>query len=285
MSGLLSGLEQFGLGELSKRDVFEDVNGEKKSSTKDNKGTKEVKEKTEEEYLFDKSYTCPCCDREFKTKAVRTGKAKLIGTDMDLHPKYQGVDPLKYDAVVCPNCGYAALTRYFDKLLFAQSKLIKEQISPKFTKLPETGAFFSYEDALLRHRLALVSAMVKKSKISERAYICLKTAWILRSKAEQETNPEEKKELAAQELEFLTTAYDGFVEAIQKEMFPICGMDESTLNCVLCELGRRIGRFEEAYRLVGRILTSRSSSERIKNHARMIKEKIQEEYQPSGMTE
>ena len=105
MSNLLEGLEALGLGGVSKMDVYEDVESKEKKAEA---GAAEVHEKSEEDFLFDKTHVCPVCDTEFKCSAVRVGKAKLVGTDSDLRPKYQGMDPLKYDALVCPRCGYAA---------------------------------------------------------------------------------------------------------------------------------------------------------------------------------
>lgn len=273
MSSLLEGLEDLGLDNVSKMDVYGDIEAKNKKKAEN----EEKKEKTEEDYLFEKTYTCPVCDEEFKVSAVRTGKAKLIGTDSDLRPRYQGIDPLKYDALVCPRCGYAALTRFFPSITFAQTKLVMEQISQKFHAQIKNEGVFTYDDAILRHRLALANAMVKKSRISERAYICLKTAWLIRSKGEETTNEAEKKALLAQELEFLTTAYEGFNEATTKENYPICGMDEMTMFCMLGDIGRRIGRYEEAGRLISRVIVSRNASDRVKNKAREIKELITKE--------
>lgn len=271
MSSLLSGLEDLGLGGLDDMEVYGDVESKAKKLVQPEA---EKQEKTEDEYLFDKTYTCPVCDEEFKTSTVRTGKAKLIGTDSDLRPRYQGVDPLKYDAIVCPRCGYAALSRFFTTITGAQIKLVMEQISRKFHATIKTDGVFTYDDAILHHRLSLASAVVKHSKVSERAYICLKTAWLLRGKQEECGKEAEKKELLDQEQEFLRTAYEGFNEATAKEDYPICGMDEMTMLCLLADLARRIGKYDEAGRLISKILTSRTATERIKNKAREIKELI-----------
>lgn len=269
MGSLLAGLEGLGLDSLSDMEVYEDVE-EKEKKAKD---AGEKKEKTEEDFLFEKSHTCPVCEKEFKISAVRAGKAKLIGSDSDLRPRYQGVDPLKYDAIVCPNCGYAALTRFFTTISAAQAKLVMEQISRKFHAEIKLDGMFSYDDAILYHRLCLASAVVKHSRVSERAYICLKTAWLIRTK--KEAAPEtEKAGLDAQENEFLKTAYEGFTEAMSKENYPICGMDEMTLYCLLADIGRRIGKYEEAARMISKVIVSRSASDRMKNKARDIKELI-----------
>ncbi len=89
MSSLLSGLEALGLGGVSDMEVYEDVETKAKREKKENVSA-EQHEKTEIDYLFEKTHTCPVCDEEFKSSAVRTGKAKLIGTDTDLRPRYQG---------------------------------------------------------------------------------------------------------------------------------------------------------------------------------------------------
>ena len=277
MSNLLSGLEALGLKDVSDLDVYEDVETKAKREKKEVAGA-EMHEKTEIDYLFEKTFTCPVCDEEFKSSAVRTGKAKLVGTDTDLRPRYQGVDPLKYDAIVCPRCGYAGVNRFFSVITTPQAKLVLEHISKKFNATLKLEGVHTYDDAILFHRLALASAVVKRGKLSERAYTCLKTAWLIRAKQEDEsTDEKEKEELKSQEVEFLNSAYDGFTEAMSKETFPICGMDENTMFCMLADIGRRVGHYEEAGRLISRVIVSRTAPERIKNKAREIKDLIVED--------
>ena len=276
MAGILSGLEAFGLGNLSKMEVYE------KEVEKEKKGAEsEVVHHTvsEAELIFDKTYTCPVCDKMFKAKNVKAGKVKLNSMDSDLRPKYQSMDSLKYDAVVCPNCGYAALNRFFNYMTSVQAKLIKENISASFRGLPQEGEIYSYDDAIARHKLALVNTIVKRSKLSEKAYTCLKTAWLLRGKAETLSAEisdyvNVKKALKEEETEFLKNAYEGFQEAFSKEMFPMCGMDENTCTYLVGELARRLGHYEEASRWISRVLTARDANERIKAKAREAKEQI-----------
>lgn len=273
MKGIFSGLDKLGLGKLEKVEVFEDTS--KKEEAKD--GKKKTAAVTEADFLFEKTYVCPVCDKEFHSKKIRTGKVKLLAADTDLRPKYQYVDCLKYDAVVCPHCGYAALDRFFKFMMPAQARLIRENISSNFKGLPPTENIYTYDDALERHQLALLNTVIKKAKESERAYTCLKMAWICRGKAESlpEDTPkreEQIKELQEQEKELLENAYTGFETAFSKETFPMCGMDEITVSYLLAELARRIGHYEESSRWISRVLISREANERIKNRAREIKE-------------
>lgn len=273
MGSLFSGLEKFGLSKLEKMDVYE----EESSKKAEENGNAAAKEVHEEDFLFDKSYDCPVCDQEFHSRMIRTGRVKLLSSDTDLRPKYQHVDCLKYDVLVCPKCGYAALSRFFKFMLPAQAKMIRDNISANFKGLPGAGNTYSYDEAIERHQLALANTVVKKAKNSERAYTCLKTAWIYRGKAE--TLPEDTpdrdaviKELKEQEIELLENAYAGFESAFSQEDFPMCGMDEITLIYLLADLARRVGKNEESSRWISRVLTSKGANERIKNRARDIKE-------------
>lgn len=281
MGNLFSGLESMGLGKLSEMNIYE----ESEIAHKDNmEEQKKQPQFTETDFIFDKSYTCPLCDHDFKSKTVKTGKVKLVSTDTDLRPKYQNVDSLKYDVVACPYCGYAALNRFFSQLTSGQMKLIKANIAEVYKPGPPEGEILTYDDAIRKHKLTLLNTIVKKGKVSEKAFICLKLGWLMRGK--RESLPEDTKNyenviqsLVKQENEFLMNAYEGFSEAYTKELFPLCGMDEITVTYLLAELARRVGKNEEALRLISKVLTTRDASERIKEKARHIRDMIKGENQ------
>ena len=277
MKNIFAGLESFGLKGTNKVDVFQEKTDDKSQEKGENKDHK--KEVMEEDLLFEKSYTCPVCDNEFKSKMVRTGKVRLAGADTDLRPKYMGVDALKYDAVLCPKCGYAALNRYVNFIMARQTANIKEQISKTFSFEDKEDKVYSYDDAIMRHKLALLNTVVKNGKNSERAYTCLKLAWLYRGKREmllqqEEYNKDEVMELATEEKELLTNAYEGFESAFSKEDFPMCGMDQYTLLYLLAELARRIGDNEAAARHVSKVLVGKNVQKRIKDKAVDLKEKL-----------
>lgn len=277
MGNIFAGLESLGLENVENVDVFQNEK-DKKQAGEDKQAQK--KELSEEDLIFDKRYTCPVCDFEFKSKMVRTGKVRLIGADSDLRPKYAGVDSLKYDAILCPKCGYAALNRYFNFIMSSQAKNIREKISAKFKCPEESEKFYTYDDAITRHKMALLNTVVKNGKNSERAYTCLKLAWLCRGKREQMMQgtyeKEEVKALAMEETELLKNAYEGFEAAFSKEDFPMCGMDQYTMMYLLAELARRIGHVNEAKQYVSRVLTARDVQKRIKNKAVELKEKLRE---------
>lgn len=277
MKNIFAGLESLGLKGTDKVEVYEEKTEEKHQEKVEQKEKK--KEVTEEDLLFEKSYTCPVCDNEFKSKMVRTGKVRLAGADSDLRPKYMGVDALKYDAVLCPKCGYAALNRYFSFIMARQAANIKEQISKTFTYEETDDKVYSYDDAIMRHKLALLNTVVKNGKNSERAYTCLKLAWLYRGKREmllqqEEHDKDEVISLATEEKELLTNAYEGFEAAFSREDFPMCGMDQYTLLYLLAELARRIGDNEAAARHVSKVLVGKNVQKRIKDKAVDLKEKL-----------
>ncbi len=213
---------------------------------------------------------------------VKTGRVKLLSQDTDLRPNYKYVDSIKYDVLVCPGCGYSSLSRFFKFMMPSQAKLITENITKNFRGLPETGDVYTYDDAIGRYQLALANAIVKKAKASEKAYTCLKMAWLYRGKAEtlpKDTPGYDKaiSELKKEEEALLNNAYEGFSDAFSKEDFPMCGMDELTVTYLVAELARRAGDYEASSRWISKVLTSRNASERIKDKARNVKELIEKD--------
>ncbi len=282
--GLFSDVERMGLGGVDMEKVFQD---ETKTAheTENAEKKKHDSEKREEDILFDKSYQCPICDSEFKVKAVRTGKIKLIDQDDQLRPIYENhIDPLKYDAITCSKCGYTALTRYFKPVTTAQYRTIKQEFCANFRGLPEEkGSCMSYEGALLRHKLALICALKRNAKSSEKAYIFLKMAWLLRGEIEtlDKADPRQE-ELKKEERECIQKAYEGFLMAFSKENFPMCGMDEISLRYIMAVLAHDIGKIEDSVKMLASVLNSRTASRRIKDKALDLKEKIKLEVYESS---
>ncbi len=279
---LFSGLESLGIEGLGNLDIYGDDSSKNETEEANNAVKVKTPEEIEAEYIFDKTYRCPVCDRSFKSKTMKSNKAKLISTDMDLRPVHQNVDVVKYDVVACPYCGYAVLNRYFAPVTSVQIKKVKEAISRNYKiKDEDKKKIYSYDEAIERGKLALLSSVIKGSKDSEKAYVCLKTAWLFRGKAEHlpETEDEEIRKCQKEEEVFLIKAYDGLVAARKKELFPICGMDELTYDYLLAALAHRLGHLEVSARLVGEILTKPNANHRIKEKTRILKEVLKKDIQ------
>lgn len=282
MSGIISGLKGLGLGKLDGLEIY---------GQEENKGLK-IREKApvkehvapeEKDLIFDKTFTCPVCDNQFSSKVMKTGKSRLLGIDIDLRYRYEGIDAVKYDLISCAGCGYTALNRYFNSTSSAQGKLIKESICGKVKLQELKGETYSYKDILERYKLALVCAVVKRAKDSEKAYICLKTAWLLRGYAEEleyknELTEKQSQELKEQELEYIQNALEGYIHAVQKENPPICGMDMLTMDYLIAALAYQVKKDDIAAKKLSEILVSNTANERVKTRARELKQLVLERH-------
>ena len=130
--------------------------------------------KDEKSYIFDKTMKCNVCNKEFTTKQVRTGKARYTGTNDILKPLYTGIDSTKYDIIMCPHCGYAAVPRTYGKLTPKQRQLIRDNIEGKFKVTWKEEDSYSYDVAIRRCKMALLTEMITGTNISESAYLCLR---------------------------------------------------------------------------------------------------------------
>lgn len=274
---LFSGMEKFGLKSAESMKLFED---EQKDDKKESGTHTEEKIPAESEFLLDKTVQCKVCDHKFKTKVIKSGRVKRLEPDRDLRPRFQYIDTLKYDVTSCPACGYTAMNRYYEHLTPTQVKLIKEQIANNFhADSKEENAVYDYDEAIDRYKLSLVNTVVKKGKDSEKAYTCLKIAWLLRGKAEtmsQDTQEEKAAKAACQkeEEEFYQQAFEGFMKAISEEMFPMCGMEQSTVDYLLAYMAYHFKKYEIASKFLASVLTAPSASRRMKDMALELKEDI-----------
>lgn len=271
---IFDGLGKFGLGDLADSNVFEE---EKKDEQGVTVAAVKSPEDIEAEMLLDKKFKCPQCDKQFTSKIVRQGKAKLVRQEMDLRVIYENIDTAKYDVIMCPHCGYAALTRFFNAVTSAQLKLIKDNISLKFQSKEFDGRIYTYDEAIERYQMALINALVKKAKASEKADICLRSSWVVRGKIESldpQKDAEEIKKLKAQEKEFAKNAFEGFAKARSTESFPMCGRDEYSTDYLIAALAYENEKYDIAMRMLSGVIAGKNVNPRLKEKARDLKDEI-----------
>jgi uncharacterized protein (DUF2225 family) len=215
-------------------------------------------------YLYPKQFECAVCEKTFSDHIVRKTKLKNTGTDTDLLARFADIDPNHYEVLFCPNCGYAALHSYFDKIVNVQRMRIKEKITPKFTPV-EFVMPLSMEQVIQRYKQALLCATAMEAKVSQKALICLKMAWVLRVAGVKEL-----------EMRFIKDALAGLKEAYTTERFPLGNMDESTAKYLIADLMRRTGDLTESMRWVGELITSRSASPGLRDKADRLKDMIRD---------
>lgn len=238
------------------------------------------------DFVFEKKCKCPICEANFTSPTVKSSKARMIGSDMDLRPRYENINVIKYDVVVCTECGYTALERYFKLPLKAyQKEKIKEKISAAFTPKP-MGPTLGYDEAFYRYKMALISAVTKEGLESEKAYICLKSAWLVRGwreALEAEGDTSKSEALIKQEESYLKNAKDGFEKANISEDYPLAGMDENTVDYLLAALSFKFEEYDTAMKLCSTLIANRGANPRVKDRARDLKDEITKKQKELGV--
>ncbi len=240
-------------------------------------------EAEERKFLFTKKVVCPNCEWKFNDIRVLNSKLRRKEPDADLRPRFQNIDPLKYIVTACPKCGFSASAKNFKKLTELQKKLLMEKVSSKFIarRNLEEGQVINYETALEQYQLALLSAVAVELPMSEQAYLCLQTSWLIRGWLEEDAAEEQgmlgeaaKQQLQKKEKLFYRQAYDGLAQAVLQEDFPICGMDQSTFYYLLGTLSYGNGEYDSALRYCGAVVQDREVSAKLKDKALMLKDDV-----------
>ncbi len=213
--------------------------------------------------LYDKSYTCPLCEQAFTAKAIRVGKNQLLSVDDDLYAHYSCVNPLLYDVISCPYCNYSAIVKNFEKLLPKQRTWLQDTLVSIFTHPTSYSEYTTTEEAIHKHKLALLMAINKKTKLGEQSYLALHIAWLYRDLGDIEN-----------EQLFLQKAFNGFSEALETEPTPIQGIDEYTLMYMLAAIAFKLNNIEATKQYLSVLLTTPGISSRIKDRVIDLKEKL-----------
>ncbi|MDE6686752.1 MAG: DUF2225 domain-containing protein [Lachnospiraceae bacterium] len=274
---ILSGLESLGLGGLENVNIYGSDKDKKESGNPEEKNEKAVI--NEEDYLLQKTFECPVCDEEFKQSIIRHNKIRNYGHDLDLRPRNEGVDTLKYDVVVCNHCGYANMVKFHGPLPRPHRKMLQENIMPKFKPMQTEGIVITYEEAVIRYKLALMNAVVRQAKDSEKAFIALKLSWIYRGMRETLPKDTENYEdtvemLMAQERENQKIALEGFSKAMTAETPPYAGLNDDTLDYLLAVLNMEAGEYAKSKRILSSILSSPKATKVQRSQAEEVLEEL-----------
>ena len=237
---------------------------------------------TEEEYIFDKKMTCVVCDKPFTTKVLKSNRARRLGSDADLRPRFEHIDTIKYGICSCPNCGYSAMHSAFSHLSPRQINNIKEQVCTHFLPEDRSGwSSYTYDQAIRMHEMALQCSEAKLAKNGEKAYLHMLMAWLYREKEKEaetitveELREMETKKCHEQADEHYLAAFEGFQQAMMNEMFPIMGLNQPTLEYIIAYMAFYFGKLEVAAKLIGSVLTTSSASRNVKDRALELKDEI-----------
>lgn len=234
----------------------------------------------EAKLIFDKTYTCPVCDNKIKSKSIKSGVARFDSTCFDLRPIYKNINVTKYDVTSCNFCGYTAISKFFTPLTPIEKKNITENVRNSFIpQEPLECEEYSFDIAMRRYKLALISATYKGTHPSHIGYVCLKICWLYQDMADalpddDATTPEKRKQYLSEAENASNSAYEYLSKARTEESSPICGMDDNTYDYLLAALGFRAKDYDNALRLLSGVITSRGCNARLKDKALTLKEEI-----------
>jgi len=261
MYKLFQGLEDFG---------FDDLKGQDLDLFSENKNEEEVTKNSVnlDDYIFLKSFVCPVCEREFSERVVKKSKLRILSHDTDLKPVFENIIPAIYDVIHCTNCGYTALTKFFDKIVGTRAELIRQKVTPDFKPKEYPSITLSLDDGIERHKLALYNALVKKAKSDEKAFICMKLAWLYRDKSDK-----------INELLFISAACQGLVASIDSRHPTVCDMDKNTVRFLIACFYKSLGNSQEAYKWLLPLISSKTLHHQTRQRVMDLKYEIQQEKQ------
>lgn len=210
--------------------------------------------------------TCLYCNHQFTTTKVRSSKAKVTERDSDFCVHYDGPNPLFYDILICPSCGFAYYNSYRTLTEFQRKKVAEFYIT-KINIGDMTGER-TIEEAIHTFKLALLTASILKERKFITANLALKLGWLYRMTAD-----------GSQELRFLQLALDDYVYMIENENIEQEEVDEDRLIYLLAELNARLDHYEEARQLFSRLITGKNISPRYQSLAVERWQTYKEEYE------
>lgn len=257
-SNLFIDLESLGFKNIEISDIYK---------KQENKKTEVKTEKKPESYLYDKTINCPICGKQTKIKAVKSNAPRIRSKDSDFMIYYDVINPMLYEIQYCKVCGYAGLSGYFNSVTDGQRKTVLTKITANW-KSKEYPEVYDIDTAIEQHKLALLCAVVKDSRYSEKAIICLKISWLYRLKEDRE-----------QEQTFQKQALQGLELAYQNEPFPIYGLDKYSTLYLIGELYRRIGDNSKATRYFGMVIADIKAPPKIREKVRDQRDLMKESKQ------
>lgn len=267
MENIFKELEKFGLDNISDVDLYE----KKQPIMVD---TPKPKIKTEKDYIFKKSFCCPICYSNFQAKVLKSKTAKYIGQDFDCKPNYN-IEILKYNVVMCPNCGYSNIVNDFQNITKKQKELFKEKMK-SFISNPYNDEICTNEEALVKFKMALATAMATKANYSKKAFICLQLAWLYRSFGKTTNDKNIKEKYFNYQKYFYRQAYEGYTYALQLERPPLSHWSEDKFYYIYACLACVNNNTRLALKLISEIVLAKSTSKELKNKARALRDLIKE---------
>ncbi|MGI6084354.1 MAG: DUF2225 domain-containing protein [Acetivibrionales bacterium] len=197
--------------------------------------------------VYNSKAVCPICNSNIEYTKVRSKAIKLIEQDSDFCPYYEGENPLFYEAVICPECGYGSHVTSFSNINKYEKEKVRNNITTKWHKRSFTGER-TIDQALEAFKIVLLNLNDMDAPKSEIAKICMRIAWLYRYKQEPEA-----------ESKFLEYALNSYKEAYSQEDLTNEGkLDEYTCLYIMGDLCRRLALYDESVKWMSRLIMSYS---------------------------
>jgi len=194
--------------------------------------------------VYNSTIICPICELDFEMGKVRTKTIRQTGQETDLCPIYEGENPLYYDAVVCPYCGFAQIGTTFDKVSSREIKIVKEKLTPKW--MPRDFEMTrTLDQAIDAYKIVLLNYQVRQVPASDMAKLCMRLAWMYRFRSEPDI-----------ERKYLEHAFRYYQDTFLKENLPVGKLDEFTVMYMIGELARRLGQYGESVNWFGKLIAA-----------------------------
>ena len=192
--------------------------------------------------LYNSHLKCPLCESQVEYTKVRTKHVRILRQDSDFCPWYEGVNPLLYEATICPECGYGSHITTFENINRYEIDKIREKITKRWTKRSFIGPR-TMEKALEAFKIVLLNLWERDAAKSEIAKICMRIGWIYRYQSEE-----------AKEKKFLEHALENYQLAYQNEDLNQGKLDEYTCMFIIGDLNKRLDHFEESSQWFSRLI-------------------------------
>lgn len=196
--------------------------------------------------LYNSKIKCPVCESSIEYTKVKSKSIRLLKQDTDFCPWYEEENPIFYEAVICPECGYGSHVTTFEKVNRHEKAKIKEKITPRWNKRAFTGSR-TIEKSLEAFKIVLMNLVAREADKSDIAKICLRIAWLYRYKGDEE-----------QENRFLEFALKNYKMAYHGEELSDGKLDEYICMFIIGELSKRLGKLNESSQWLSRLVTSYS---------------------------
>ncbi|MDW7674540.1 MAG: DUF2225 domain-containing protein [Bacillota bacterium] len=188
--------------------------------------------------FFERKLTCPVCDINFTSTAIRPSKIKRKKTHSDFYVDYEEFNPNYYLVFVCPKCGYAYL-QSSQPLNLNQKNVIKERITVNW-RPRDFGGKRDAATAIEAFKLALLCGQLTEERDNLMAGIAVHIAWIYREAQDE-----------ADEQRFMKLALTYYQRIFETATFEV---DVARNLYMLGELSRRLGDLESAFNWFRKII-------------------------------